>query len=157
MDHFLPGLGAATNSSGKLGLTYYYFPRTNCPTATCRLDVGFVSSSDGGAGWSSPTALAGPMEVKELPLTTEGYMVGDYTSTSLLTGFSGDPALSVFAVGLAVKGKTCTVGRVTSCDEPMKAPSGRLPIASTATSRTTADPVLSRHSDHPLGTHLTYR
>jgi hypothetical protein len=157
VDHFLPGLGAATNDSGKIGLTYYYFPRTNCTTFTCRLDAGFVSSSDGGAGWSNPIKLAGPMKMKELPLTTEGYMVGDYTYTSLLAGITGDPALSVLAVGLPVKGKTCTLGRVTSCNEPVEAPSTRLPVGGSVASRTAADPVLSRHSDHPLRTYLTYR
>jgi hypothetical protein len=156
-DHFLPGLAAADDGSGKLGLTYYYFPRTNCTTGTCRLDVGFVSSSDGGANWSAPIKLAGPMKLKELPLTTEGYMVGDYSTTSLLTGITGDPALSVFAVGLPVKGKTCHLDSISSCDEPMKAPTATLPIAATGPNQTAAGPVRSTRSDHPLGRHLTYR
>jgi hypothetical protein len=156
-DHFLPGLAAAADGSGKLGLTYYYFPRTNCIPDTCRLDVGFVSSTDNGASWSAPVKLAGPMKMKELPLTTEGYMVGDYSTTSLLTGISGDPALSVFAVGLPVKGKTCNLASISSCDEPIKAPTATLAIAGPGPNRTTPTPVLSTRSDHPPGRHLTYR
>jgi len=43
-------------------------------------------------------------------------MVGDYISTS----FNGSgTAHGVFAVGLVVTGKTCTLGDVTSCNEAM--------------------------------------
>jgi hypothetical protein len=80
------------------------------------------------------------MKIRELPLTTNGYMVGDYTSTSPLTGVKADPALSVFAVGLPVSGRTCTLGDVTSCDEPMEASAGgfqraRLPCAAPSGTR----------------------
>lgn len=159
VDHFLPGLGVATNTSGKRGklaLIYYYYPHTSCTTTTCRLDVGFVSSADGGARWSTPIRVAGPMKVRELPLTTQGYMVGDYTSVSLLTGVKRDPALSVFAVGLPVIGKTCTLGDVTSCDEPMEAPSRRLPTGRADPRRAVRDEILSRSSDHPASASRTY-
>jgi len=35
-----------------LALTYYYYPDANCTTANCQLQVGFVSSTDGGTTWS---------------------------------------------------------------------------------------------------------
>lgn len=159
IDHFLPGLGVAADTSGrraKLALTYYYYPHTSCSVSTCRLYVGFVSSSDGGRKWSAPIRLAGPTKIDELPLTTQGYMVGDYLSTSLLTGFSGDPALSVFAVGLPVAGKTCTLGQVTSCDEPMEAPSKALRIAGSASRLALAGPVFSRRSTRSTSARVTY-
>jgi hypothetical protein len=52
VDHFVPGLGVDRRSAGSsahLGLTYYFYPDAACTTATCELDVGFVSSTNGGA------------------------------------------------------------------------------------------------------------
>ena len=58
--------------------------------------------------------ITGPMSLTTLPLTSQGYMVGDYISTS----FNGSgTAHGVFAVGNTVAGKTCTLGDITSCDE----------------------------------------
>ena len=128
-DHFIPGLAVDRRTSGstaKLALTYYYYPATSCSTSTCRLDVGFVASSDAGAHWTAPTQLAGPSLLNALPLTNLGYMVGDYISTSFVTASTGDLALPLFAVGLPVTGKTCTLGDVTSCREPMQAPATAL-------------------------------
>src|SRR5204862_8211088 len=96
------------------------------PTTSSTLDVGFIGSSDGGKAWSSPIQLAGPARLSELPETTQGYMVGDYLSTSFLAGPSGDAALSVFAVGMPVAGTSCVLKNVTSCNEPIEAPSGGL-------------------------------
>jgi hypothetical protein len=155
VDHFLPGIDAG--SSGKLSLVYYYYPHTNCLVSTCRLDVGFTSSADGGTTWSSPLKLAGPMRINSLPLTTQGYMVGDYSSSSLLTSVTGEPATSVFAVGLPVAHKVCASGRSLSCDEPMEAPARRLPTAGAAALKTVAAPVLSTRSDHRATKRLTYR
>ncbi len=89
VDHFIPGIAAdpATSSpSVHLALSYYYYPRTGCSFATCKLDVGYVSSADGGATWTAPTKLAGPMQLSWLAQTTQGSMVGDYISTSYVTG-----------------------------------------------------------------------
>lgn len=104
-DHFIPGLGVDPTSSGsnaRLGLTYYYFPEAHCTATTCALFVGFISSNDGGATWSSATPVAGPMTLSWLPSTTEGLMVGDYISTS----FAGGKAFGVFAVAKAKSGTT---------------------------------------------------
>ncbi len=150
-DHFLPGLGVDRNTSGattKLALTYYFYPSTNCTTATCQLDVGYTRSADAGAHWTAPVLLAGPSKLTQLANTTQGYMVGDYLSTSFLTKTGGDAALSVFAVGLPVPGKTCTLGDVTSCREPMFAPTTPLKAAG-AVRATVAAPVLSSGSRRP--------
>ena len=73
---------------------------TNCTSSTCQLDVGFTSSTDGGATWAAATAIAGPMSLSWLPNTSQGTMVGDYMSTS----FSGGRAYPAFAVATAPTG-----------------------------------------------------
>lgn len=91
VDHFIPGLAVDKSTSGAsahLGLVYYFYPSSNCTAATCQLDVGFISSADGGANWSTRQQLAGPMSLSWLANTNQGRMVGDYMSTS----FSGAPA-----------------------------------------------------------------
>jgi hypothetical protein len=101
-DHFTPGLAVDRNTSGShahLGLAYYYFPSSTCDPSTCQLDVGFLSSDNGGASWSSPKQLAGPMQLTWLPLTTQGFMVADYLSTSIVPGDSD--ATPVFEVASA--------------------------------------------------------
>jgi hypothetical protein len=153
-DNFLPGLavdGHTSGSTAKLGLTYYFYPTANCTTATCRLDVGFVRSANGGTSWTAQTQLAGPSSLNQLANTTQGLMVGDYLSTSFVTSTARDLALSVFAAGMRVGGKTCTLGDITSCNEPMDAPRSGLTTAATATPLpAVTGPVLSTHSDHPV-------
>ncbi len=150
VDHFIPGLAVDRSTSGAsahLGLTYYFYPSASCTVSTCQLDVGFISSATGGATWSAPTQLTGPMHLDTLPDTTQGFMVGDYMSTSFVTTVTGaHRSLAVFAVGLVVSGKTCTLGDVTSCNEPMFAPSSPLSAAAGAGAAGAAD-VLSGSSD----------
>ncbi|MFL5652942.1 MAG: sialidase family protein [Ktedonobacteraceae bacterium] len=98
-DHFIPGLAVDRSTSGSsahLGLAYYYYPNSNCTFNTCKLDVGFISSTNGGASWSAAEQLAGPMTLTWLPLTTQGFMVADYISTSIVPG--DDDATPVFEV-----------------------------------------------------------
>jgi hypothetical protein len=64
VDHFILGIGVGRSTSGasaRVGLTYYFYPNRNCTPATCQLNVGFISSTNGGASWSAATQLAGPM------------------------------------------------------------------------------------------------
>ena len=85
VDHFIPGLAVDRTTSGAtahLALTYYLYPTANCTAATCQLKVGFVSSTNGGSTWSTPTDVAGPMTLSWLAPTSQGPMVGDYISTS---------------------------------------------------------------------------
>ena len=83
VDHFIPGLGVdpSTSRTGHLALTYYFYPDTTC-TGGCQLEAGAVTSPDGGATWSAPTTLAGPMSLSDIASTSQGPMVGDYISTS---------------------------------------------------------------------------
>ncbi|MFD9510095.1 exo-alpha-sialidase [Streptomyces mirabilis] len=100
VDHFIPGIGIDPTTSGttaKIGLYYYFYPTANCTVSTCQLEVGYVSSANGGSTWSSPTTVAGPMSLSQIANSTQGSMVGDYLSTSVIAG----KAVSVFAVGKA--------------------------------------------------------
>jgi len=124
VDHFIPGIAvdpATSGSTARLGLTYYFYPTANCSTSTCKLSAGFVSSTNGGSTWSRVTRILGSIGLKSLPLTNQGYMVGDYISTSL----SASKAYPVMAN--ATTG-TCTQGQITSCHEFMVAPSNGLLI-----------------------------
>jgi hypothetical protein len=96
-DHFIPGLGVDPHTAGdhaRLALTYYSYPQADCTFVTCELDVGFISSPDGGSTWSESRELAGPMRLGWLPETAQGRMVGDYISTS----FSHEHAFPFFPV-----------------------------------------------------------
>jgi hypothetical protein len=104
-DHFIPGLAVDRTTSGSsahLGLAYYFYPNAVCSSSTCQLEVGYVSSTNGGVTWSAPTTVAGPMTMNELASTSQGFMVGDYISTSI----AGGRAYPVFAVGLPLSGST---------------------------------------------------
>ena len=143
VDHFIPGLAvdrATAGANARLGLTYYYYPNAACSASTCQLEVGFVSSSNGGARWSAPTQLAGPMTLSWLPNTNQGRMVGDYISTS----FGADGlARGVFAVANAPAraGADCATS-TPNCDQAMYAPSGGL---ATAPAANAAGPMLERN------------
>jgi BNR repeat-like domain len=118
VDHFLPGIGAdrATSGSGAhLGLGYYYYPVSDCG-GSCQLTYGFVSSLDGGATWSAPTQVTAPMNPQWTANTNQGYMVGDYTSTS----FTGEgKAHTVFAYAKPPAGRTSCYPTNTGCYERM--------------------------------------
>lgn len=99
-DHFIPGIGVDPATSGrtaKIGLYYYFFPSARCQAATCKLEVGYISSANGGKTWSAPATVAGPMKVSQIASTDQGNMVGDYITTAVSRG----KALSIFAVGKA--------------------------------------------------------
>jgi hypothetical protein len=101
-DILIPGLAVDRSTSGnhaRLAVDYYTFPNINCTPSTCQLNVGFLSSTDGGKHWSSPQQLAGPMTLTWLPLTTQGFMVADYLSTAIAPG--ADHANPVFEVAFA--------------------------------------------------------
>jgi len=120
VDHFIPGIGVDRSTSGasaRLGLTYYFYPNRSCTAATCQLDVGFISSANGGTSWSTATQLAGPMTLSWLANTSQGRMVGDYISTSVRNGAN---AVLVIAVANAPTGSTF--------DEAMYVPTGGRPI-----------------------------
>src|SRR6266852_4837581 len=106
VDHFIPGIAVDPSTSGNtahLALAFYFYPNANCTAADCQLQVGFVSSTDGGANWSTGTTLTStPMNLSWLANTTQGNMVGDYISTS----FSNGKAFPIFVNASAPNGAT---------------------------------------------------
>ncbi|MFJ9780919.1 sialidase family protein [Amycolatopsis sp. NPDC101161] len=129
VDHFVPGIGVDPSTSGtsaRIGLTYYFYPTANCTAATCRLDVGFISSTNGGTSWSTATQVAGPMNLSWIPNTSQGRMFGDYISTSVRAGGNAFP---IIPIASAPSGSTFNLG--------MFAPTGGLPL--TGGTRRTAE------------------
>jgi len=126
VDHFIPGLGVDNTTSGSsahLALTYYYYPNAACTVATCQLNAAFISSSDAGAHWGGKLQLAGPMNNTWLAFTTQGYMVGDYISTSFFSSGLGLTTIAVASAGTATQ----------NLDEDMFAPSMALAVSGTGT------------------------
>jgi hypothetical protein len=122
-DHFIPGIGVdRTTSAGsaRIGLTYYFYPVSNCTASTCQLDVGYVSSTNGGSTWSTATQVAGPMTLSWLANTSQGRMVGDYISTSVFPAANGGRAYPVVAVANPPSGSVF--------DEAMYTPTGGLAV-----------------------------
>ncbi|WP_406470102.1 exo-alpha-sialidase [Streptomyces sp. NBC_01615] len=145
VDHFIPGIGIDPTTSGttaKIGLYYYFYPTANCTASTCQLEVGYVSSANGGSTWSTPTTVAGPMSLSQIANSTQGRMVGDYLSTSVI----GGKAVSVFAVG-----KAPTNGQ--AFDEALYT-AGGLTVTGGSLAATTrgAATVSTPHTTHPLPT-----
>jgi hypothetical protein len=98
VDHLGGGLGVdptTSGSSARLGLFYYFYPQADCTVATCQLEVGYISSTDGGAQWSQPRLLAGPLSLTQLAQAPGG-MVGDYVGAAVTPGGN---AFAAFAVG----------------------------------------------------------
>ena len=96
-EHGLTDLAADRASFGpdaRLALAYYYYPVSGCTSNTCQLTAGFVSSLDGGATWTPPKQMSGPMNLSWIANTSQGRMVGDYISTS----FAGGYAFPLFAI-----------------------------------------------------------
>jgi hypothetical protein len=139
VDHFIPGIGADPATSGThahLGLTYYFYKNANC--GTCFLQNGYISSPNGGHSWTAPTILTGPINVQWLAVTNQGFMVGDYQSTS----FAGGVARGLFAVASAPRGGVLNEAMFTRTGGPSDLPFGRL-VSSAGDRR-----VPFAHSDH---------
>ena len=127
VDHFIPGLAVDRSTSGRnahLGLAYYYYPHSNCTVSTCQLKVGFISSINGGASWSTSEQLAGPMKLTWLAATTQGFMVGDYISTSIVPG--DDDATPVFAVARPPSGTVLHEATFTTSEDLLRMVGGSI-------------------------------
>jgi hypothetical protein len=142
VDHFVPGIGVDKSTSGasaRIGLTYYFYPNASCTAATCQLDVGFISSVNGGTSWSTATQVAGPMTLSWIPNTSQGRMFGDYISTSVLNGGNAYP---VVPVANAPTGATF--------DLAMYAPTGGLPVTGGGNTATAAVAPAAPRASVPL-------
>jgi len=142
VDHFIAGIGADPATSGSTAhvtIVYYYYPTANCGGA-CQLDVGFTTSTDGGATWTAGAKIAGPMKLAWLPNSDNGPMVADYIGVS----YSNGNPFGVFAVARANSGSTYNESMFTT-----KAP---LPVDENAPRFSSADdkPVAGAKSDHVM-------
>jgi hypothetical protein len=140
VDHFIPGLAVNKGTSGgsaQLGLTYYSYPVSACGSS-CVLDVGFISSTNGGTSWSAVTPVTGPFNVGWVANTSQGRMVGDYISTSY---GSDNLAHAAFMTATApTSGTNC--GDVTNnCNEPADTTASGLALLGGSTS-SAGDPLL---------------
>jgi len=133
VDHFLPGIGpdpATSGSSAHLTIVYYYYPVSACNNS-CKLDVGFTTSTNGGKTWTAGKQLAGPMELAWLPLSDAGYMVADYIG---VTYTNGSPR-GIFAVATKPTGALLNEAMYTTkqpllaaADEPRFSSKGKKPV-----------------------------
>jgi hypothetical protein len=102
VDHFIPGLAVDPSTSGaaaQLGVTYYTYADASC-SGGCALFASFAGSRDGGATWTAPVTLIGPMQTAWLARSPDGAMVGDYIASV----FSLHRPVAVFAAALAPAG-----------------------------------------------------
>jgi hypothetical protein len=121
VDHFIPAIAADPTSSGataRLGLFYYFLPLAACqyvsdPDVTCSPQVGYASSTDGGATWSKPQELTpGPSSLAVYPRTlglggsgNGGPDLGSVLAAAVApTGPHSGNAVGLFPVGVAVNG-----------------------------------------------------
>jgi BNR repeat-like domain len=117
VDHFLPGLAvnkATSGSSAQLGLTYYFYP-----AGTTQLSVGFTSSANAGATWSTPQTIQSGMSSTWAANTSQGRMVGDYISTSY---GSDNLAHGIFGSALTPttgSSTSCTTSALDNCNAPI--------------------------------------
>ncbi|TML63374.1 MAG: exo-alpha-sialidase [Actinobacteria bacterium] len=145
-DYFIPGVAVDKGTLGAnihVAVEYYYYPNVNCTFATCQLDVGYISSTDGGSTWSAAQQLRGPMTMSWLPDTTQGRMVGDYMSTSFDDFGLAHP---VFAEAYAPPTGDC-VTSTPLCNQPLEVPTTGLPAAAGA--NVANDPVVYTAPSNP--------
>jgi hypothetical protein len=132
-DYFIPGIAVDRSTSGAsihVAVGYYYYPDVNCTFATCQLDVGYISSTNGGTSWSAATQLRGPMAMSWLPDTTQGRMVGDYMSTSFDANGLAHPVFAEAYVPTA--GGTDCATATPNCNQPLETPTSGLAAAAGA-------------------------
>ncbi len=140
VDHFLPAIAVDPSTGGNLAhltLAYHYYPNASCSASDCALNIAYVSSQDGGATWSSPTVLAGPMTLAWLANTNLGRMVGDYVGVTYASG----RAYPAIAVARANNGTTFDEAIYSSTD-PLAQGRG---VVGTRYQR----PIPGARSDHP--------
>ena len=114
--------GSTAGNSARLGLYYYYLPQVSCTVSTCQVFLGYTSSTNGGATWTEPKVIAGPMKLTSFGdgffgRPHIGGFVGDYLGAAAIPGGN---AVAVLPLGL---GRTAQ-----KFNEPMVAVRGGEPI-----------------------------
>jgi hypothetical protein len=149
-DHFTPGIGVDKNTAGSgahLAVAYYYYPNAKCSASSCQLDVGYISSPNGGASWSAATQLAGPMTLSWLPNTTQGRMFADYISTSF--NATGQAYAFITVAHTPTSGGSDCATATPNCDQALYTNATGLSVASHALVTSIGErPVPNAASDH---------
>jgi hypothetical protein len=143
VDHFVAGLAVDPTTSGNsahLTVVYYYYPVSACGNS-CQLDVGFVTSENGGKTWTGGKQLAGPMQLPWLPVSDAGYMVGDYIAVS----YSNGNPRGIFAVAKAPSKNGLLDEAMYTTKEPLLASPGEPRFSSKG-----EKPVPGAKSDHEM-------
>jgi hypothetical protein len=100
LDHLIPGLAVDATTSGastRLALAYYTLSPARCRQDACRIAAALVSSGDAGRTWSAPAQLSRPTSVTAIAQSNRGRFVGDYISTSFVSGGVAVPVFSAAA------------------------------------------------------------
>jgi hypothetical protein len=144
VDHFIPGLAVDRATSGNtahLTATYYYYPQANCDDSTCRVHVGFTTSTNGGKTWTAGKDLgAGAMQISWLPASQNGPMLADYLSSSYVNG----KAFGAFMVAKAPSGGLFNEAAYTT-KQPLEASADEPRFSSKGEKR-----IPGVHSDRPF-------
>ena len=87
-DSFVPGLAVDGSDSParELAIVHYAMPTNRCGFSSCRIDVWFARSSDGGESWRSRRLNTRSMRLGWIADTNQGRMLADYVSTSFVGG-----------------------------------------------------------------------
>ena len=146
VDHFINGMGADLRTSGSgahLGMTYYYYPVSNCGNS-CQLYAGFSLSTDGGQTWTPGRQLTPSMQLSWLPNTFSGRMVADYVATAFPAGGRAFPiyALAQQPTNGLYHEAIYTASYGYTQDEMLEAP----------VSSAGEEPIPGIQSDHPMRT-----
>jgi hypothetical protein len=147
VDHFIAGLGIDSRTAGStahLGLTYYYYPVSNCGN-NCQLMAGFSLSQDGGQTWTAGRQLTPAMQISWLPNTFSGRMVADYVATVFP---AGGRAFPIFAEATQPTGSTYHEAIYTASFGYTQAEMTE-PLMSSANDK----PIPGAKSDHPMRTY----
>jgi hypothetical protein len=124
LEIFLAGIGvdhATQGSTAHVGVAFYFMPTNSCNSNTCKINAGFVSSTNAGTSWGTPVKLFGAFKQTWLP-NPGGYFLGDYISTSYGSNGKAYPVIA----NATNTGTACTVGIITSCNEDMVVPTNGL-------------------------------
>jgi hypothetical protein len=92
--------GSTAGNSTRLGLYYYYLPQVSCTVSTCQVFLGYTSSTNGGATWTKPKVIAGPMKLTSFGDGSGSHIggfFGDYLGASAIPGGN---AVAVLPLGL---------------------------------------------------------
>ena len=142
LDHFTPGLAvdpATSGATARLAVAYYTRP-IPC-AAGCALGAAFVGSADGGQTWSPPRSLATqPMALEWIADTATGRLLGDYISTSFLTGGYAVPVLALAGTRDASFHQAIAAARIAPTELGPPPPTVTIPTTTTPTVTTPTEP-----------------